>query len=139
MKSQYGDSPAMQRIINDVDRLDVDLDRLDIDLSELDLTRAAPQPYTGEKIPIPDTEYDRDFWRDVDDEGVGGQFGMLVLVGDKQLLPLVFLVLAAIAMIPALVYLADTPLADPCLEAHPTHPSPGQVRPPARGLRASGV
>ena len=29
--------------------------------------------HTGEKIPIPDTQYDTDFWRDVDDEGVGGQ------------------------------------------------------------------
>ena len=27
---------------------------------------------SAEKIAIPDTEYDRDFWRDVDDEGVGG-------------------------------------------------------------------
>ena len=26
-----------------------------------------------EKIAIPDTEYDSEFWRDVDDEGVGGQ------------------------------------------------------------------
>jgi hypothetical protein len=27
---------------------------------------------SGEKIPVPDTPYDREFWRDVDDEGVGG-------------------------------------------------------------------
>jgi hypothetical protein len=26
----------------------------------------------GEKIAIPDTDYDCDFWRDVDQEGVGG-------------------------------------------------------------------
>jgi hypothetical protein len=30
---------------------------------------------TGEKIPLPDTHYDTDFWRGVDDEGLGGQFG----------------------------------------------------------------
>ena len=29
---------------------------------------------SGEKIPVPDTPYDREFWRDVDDEGVGGHF-----------------------------------------------------------------
>jgi hypothetical protein len=27
---------------------------------------------SGEKIAIPDADYDRDFWRDVDQEGVGG-------------------------------------------------------------------
>ena len=27
---------------------------------------------SAEKIPIPDTLYDTAFWRDVDDEGVGG-------------------------------------------------------------------
>jgi hypothetical protein len=27
---------------------------------------------SGEKIAIPDTQYDTEFWRDVDDEGVGG-------------------------------------------------------------------
>jgi hypothetical protein len=28
--------------------------------------------HSGETIPIPDTQYDADFWRDVDDEGLGG-------------------------------------------------------------------
>jgi hypothetical protein len=40
----------------------------------LDLARATVQP-SGEKIVIPDTEYDTEFWRDVDDEGLGGQGG----------------------------------------------------------------
>lgn len=75
MKSQHGDVPTMQRIVNDVDRLLVDLDRLDIDVAEFDLTRGVAPKYGGEKIPVPDTQYDADFWRDVDDEGVGGQFG----------------------------------------------------------------
>jgi hypothetical protein len=74
MKSRYGDNPAMQRIINDADRLLNDVDRLDIDIAELDLGQPASQ-HAGEKIPVPDTQYDTDFWRDVDDEGVGGQSG----------------------------------------------------------------
>jgi len=49
-------------------------DNVDIDAAELDEGRKASQQ-TGEKIPVPDTQYDSDFWRDVDDEGVGGQSG----------------------------------------------------------------
>ncbi|MDT5010019.1 MAG: hypothetical protein QOH57_1636 [Mycobacterium sp.] len=75
MKARYGDNPAMRRIVNDADRLLNDVDRLDIDAAELDLERKTAMQQTGEKIPVPDTQYDRDFWRDVDDEGVGGQFG----------------------------------------------------------------
>jgi hypothetical protein len=75
MKNRYGDNPAMRRIVNDADRLLNDVDRLDIDVAELDLGRAAPSQQTGEMIPVPDTQYDTDFWRDVDDEGVGGQLG----------------------------------------------------------------
>lgn len=71
LKARYGDSPAVRRIVIDADRLLGDVDLLDTDVSELDLTRVAA-PQSSEKIAIPDTEYDRDFWRDVDDEGVGG-------------------------------------------------------------------
>ncbi|AGZ51755.1 hypothetical protein I545_6488 [Mycobacterium kansasii 662] len=71
LKSRYGDDPAMRRIVIDADRILTDIELLDTDVSELDLDRAAAQ-YSGEKIAIPDTDYDRDFWRDVDDEGVGG-------------------------------------------------------------------
>ncbi len=60
----------MRRIVNDVERILNDVELLDIDAGELDLARHAVQP--GEKISIPDTEYDAEFWRDVDDEGVGG-------------------------------------------------------------------
>ena len=74
LKARYGDNPAMRRIVNDADRLLNDVDRLDIDAAELDEGRKASQQ-TGEKIPVPDTQYDTDFWRDVDDEGVGGQSG----------------------------------------------------------------
>ena len=71
LKARYGDSPAMRRIMIDADRILSDIQLLDTDLSEFDLARATVQQ-SGEKIVIPDTEYDRDFWRDVDDEGVGG-------------------------------------------------------------------
>ena len=74
LKARYGDNPAMRRIVNDADRLLNDVERLDIDAAELDQGRTAAQQ-TGEKIPVPDTQYDSDFWRDVDDEGVGGQCG----------------------------------------------------------------
>lgn len=30
--------------------------------------------HTQQRIEIPDTDYDAEFWRDVDDEGLGGQF-----------------------------------------------------------------
>jgi hypothetical protein len=71
LKSRYGDTPAMRRIVNDAERILNDVELLDIDAGELELARAAVQP-SGEKIAIPDTDYDAEFWRDVDDEGVGG-------------------------------------------------------------------
>lgn len=71
LRSRYGDSPAMRRIVIDADRILSDVQLLDTDVSELDLARATVQQ-SGEKITIPDTPYDSAFWRDVDDEGVGG-------------------------------------------------------------------
>ena len=71
LKARYGDSPAMRRIVIDADRILGDVELLDTDVSEFDLTRAAVHQ-SIEKITIPDTDYDRDFWRDVDQEGVGG-------------------------------------------------------------------
>ena len=71
LKSRYGDNPATRRIVIDADRILTDIELLDHDVAELDLTRATIYQ-SGEKIAIPDTQYDTDFWRDVDDEGVGG-------------------------------------------------------------------
>jgi hypothetical protein len=71
LKARYGDSPALRRIVIDADRILSDVELLDTDVSELDLSRATVQQ-SAEKITIPDTQYDTDFWRDVDDEGVGG-------------------------------------------------------------------
>jgi hypothetical protein len=76
LASRYGDVPAMRRIVNDAERILNDIDLLDIDAEELGLARGLTQPKrSSEMIPIPDTQYDTDFWRDVDDEGVGGQSG----------------------------------------------------------------
>ena len=73
LASKYGDSPATRRIVNDAERILIDIDRLDIDAEELELGRGLTRyQYSGEKIPIPDTQYDTDFWRDVDDGGVAG-------------------------------------------------------------------
>lgn len=73
LQSRYRDIVPMRRIVNDAERLLNDIDRLDIDTCELDVERLPPQPYVGEKILVPDTPYDTDFWRDVDDEGIGGR------------------------------------------------------------------
>jgi hypothetical protein len=71
LKSRYRDTPALRRVVNDVERILNDVELLDIDAGELDLARhTVDQP--AEKIGIPDTQYDSSFWRDVDDEGVGG-------------------------------------------------------------------
>ncbi len=72
LASRYGDSPATRRIVNDAERILNDIDRLDIDAEELELARGVSHQHVGEKITIPDTAYDTDFWRDVDDEGLGG-------------------------------------------------------------------
>ena len=74
---KYGDSPAMRRIVNDAERILNDVDRLDIDAEEFELGRGLSRHHhnsvgAGEKISIPDTQYDSDFWRGVDDEGLGG-------------------------------------------------------------------
>ena len=71
MRDRYGDSPAMRRIVIDANRILSDVELLDSDASELDLTHATVR-HSAEKIGIPDTPYDSEFWRDVDDEGVGG-------------------------------------------------------------------
>jgi hypothetical protein len=71
LKEKYGDSPAMRRIVNDAERILNDVELLEIDANELELAQQTVV-FSGEKIPIPDTPYDSAFWRDVDDEGVGG-------------------------------------------------------------------
>jgi hypothetical protein len=73
LASKYGNTPATRRIVNDAERILNDIDRLDIDAEELELgSGLSHQQHAGEKIPIPDTPYDRDFWGETDDGGVAG-------------------------------------------------------------------
>lgn len=71
LQHRYGDSPAMHRVVIDAERIAGDLEILEMDAAELELTSHTVVG-SGEKIQIPDTPYDRELWRDVDDEGVGG-------------------------------------------------------------------
>ena len=79
--SRYGDSPATRRIRNDAERIQNGIDRLYIDAEELGLAHGlTPPTRPGEMIQIPDIPYEPDFWRDVDDEGIGGQTGAYVRI-----------------------------------------------------------
>ena len=73
LQHRYRDNPAMRRVIIDTERLLGDLEILEMDAVELEHSSHTVSGH-AEKIPIPDTPYDREFWRDVDDEGVGGHF-----------------------------------------------------------------
>lgn len=73
LKARYSDTPGLRRIVLDTERILSDVELLDADASELDLERHSAR-HPQEKIAIPDNEYDAEFWRDVDDEGLGGQF-----------------------------------------------------------------
>jgi len=68
LRARYGDAPAVRRLSNDIERLD-------IDAVELDEAQPAPIQRTGaaqENIVVPDTPYDESLWQGADDEGVGG-------------------------------------------------------------------
>ena len=73
LASKYGDTPATRRIVNDAERILNDIDRLDIDAEELELgSGLSHHRHGGERIPIPDTPYNADFWGDEGDRGVTG-------------------------------------------------------------------
>ncbi|HZN81374.1 MAG TPA: hypothetical protein VFC01_17045 [Mycobacterium sp.] len=72
LASKYGDSPATRRIVNDAERILNDIDRLDIDAEELELGSGVTRHHGGEKIAIPDTPHETEFWGDEDDRGVAG-------------------------------------------------------------------
>ncbi|MCW2523959.1 MAG: hypothetical protein JWO63_2294 [Frankiales bacterium] len=69
VRSRYGDTPVVRRLIGDVDRID-------IDASELDAVRlpSPPAAETGIQF-IEDKPIDPALWADADDEGVGGYHG----------------------------------------------------------------
>lgn len=72
LKSRFGEIPGLRRIEMDTERILTDVELLEADASELDLQRWTAER-AQEKIAVPDTAYDSEFWREVDDEGVGGQ------------------------------------------------------------------
>ncbi|GAA2675075.1 MULTISPECIES: hypothetical protein [Actinosynnema] len=70
VRARHGDVPAVRRLANDVERLDIDA----ADLSEAPV---APRPRQApdverEVVVVPDTPYDSSLWHDADDEGLGG-------------------------------------------------------------------
>jgi hypothetical protein len=72
--AKYGECPSTRRVINDAERILNGIRRLDIDIEELRLTIGLGRPTVcTEMVQIPDIQYDHDFWRDVDHEGIGGQ------------------------------------------------------------------
>ncbi|MER7010813.1 hypothetical protein ABT324_05220 [Saccharopolyspora sp. NPDC000359] len=68
LRARYGDAPAVRRLHNDVERLDIDV---------ADLSSAMPAQRRGAEsddvVVVPDTPYDPSLWRDADDEGLGGR------------------------------------------------------------------
>jgi hypothetical protein len=74
LESTYGDTPAMRRIRNDVQGIRNGIHRLEIDAEELGLTSALiSRTRAVDMIQISDADYDANFWRDVDHEGIGAQ------------------------------------------------------------------
>ncbi|GAB2750547.1 MULTISPECIES: hypothetical protein [Amycolatopsis] len=69
LRAKYGEAPAVRRIANDVERLE-------IDVNEFDDTPPVPQQARATDrsnvVVVPDTPYDPSLWHGADDEGVGG-------------------------------------------------------------------
>jgi hypothetical protein len=67
LRARHADSLGLRRLASDVARFSDDL----AELGEL-----RPVKPTGDALPrlhfVPDKPYEPDFWRDADDEGVGG-------------------------------------------------------------------
>ncbi|OLR95190.1 hypothetical protein [Actinokineospora bangkokensis] len=68
LRSRYGDTPAVRRLDNDVERIGIDA----CDLSAAPVAPAPRGPVELDVVHIPDTPYDPALWHGADDEGVGG-------------------------------------------------------------------
>ena len=68
LRSRYGDTPAVRRLDNDVERIGIDAG----DLADHPVAPTQRGPATHEVVHIPDTPYDPALWHGADDEGVGG-------------------------------------------------------------------
>ena len=78
LRSRYGDAPAVRRLANDLERLDIDADELEGAPPAPVPTQqgtGAPASGTPGMIPLDDTPYDESLWEGADDEGVGGYRG----------------------------------------------------------------
>jgi hypothetical protein len=74
LESTYGDTPAMRRIVNDAHGIRNAIHRLEIDAEELGPAPALTSNTRAvDMIQISDADYDANFWRDVDHEGIGAQ------------------------------------------------------------------
>ena len=65
LRDRHGDVPSVQRLVGDVERLD--LDAADLDLP--------PRLAVPEVVPLGSEPIDPSIWADADDEGVGGYHG----------------------------------------------------------------
>ncbi|MBM7776382.1 hypothetical protein JOD54_006586 [Actinokineospora baliensis] len=68
LRARYGDVPAVRRLVNDIERID-------IDAADFTTTPTAPiprRPEPADVVVVPDTPYDPALWHGADDEGVGG-------------------------------------------------------------------
>ncbi len=70
LRSRYGDVPALRRVSNDLERLDIDIAELSAAMPE---PRRSAEYANEDMVIVPDTPYDPSLWRDADDEGVGGR------------------------------------------------------------------
>jgi hypothetical protein len=74
-KAAYGDLPAVDRLVNDVDRIEIDARELVGALGVTPGTPPASQLHSVPKISIDDTPHNPALWADADDEGIGGFHG----------------------------------------------------------------
>jgi hypothetical protein len=70
LADQAGDSPAVRRLANDVERLDVDAE--DIRLQLAPAMPGRPAKAARPVVHITETPYDPALWREADDEGISG-------------------------------------------------------------------
>jgi hypothetical protein len=68
MRNQYGDIPAVRRLLGDIERIDLDASELD----ELTPLPAATIPEASEIHILDDKPHDPSLWEGADDEGLGG-------------------------------------------------------------------
>lgn len=82
LRTAEGDSPAIRRLLNDVDRLQLDVEDVVVPathmagVSRMKSVTAMPsmpaRALAQEIVPIADGPYDRVLWHGADDEGIGG-------------------------------------------------------------------